>query len=221
MSKKKYKNIEFYPAPKDTIKIGIDVDGVLDLYKAYEWVEDLLPEDINQNDFYKDIKKYEDFETTFKKFNINNALDWWKRDDLYDDSNELAYPTIVLIDMLIRRYSPFCDIEWNIISDCFKEHERSKLKFLQRVFPFSFKFYNKKVKSDVPCDVYIDDKISNLRDCYERHGSYTILVQHFYNRVIHSGDFYCPDELFDITEHELILNGFENEVKNLKGSEGV
>lgn len=162
--------------------IGIDVDGVLAVSTPLNWGLVVFKDFEYELDKYK---RYEDFSNTIKtnkdKLLLKDPFDWWKNPFLYDDLT-LEYSIELLLQSLESKYS---NIEYYVLSDCFEQHQNSKEQFCKRVLGNKMKgFHNLKEKYKVKCDLYIDDKPSNLVACKKQHpASETILVKHFYNNI--------------------------------------
>jgi len=116
----------------------IDVDEtIVSLRKKWnKWSEDNLGYSL---DFTKEI-------------NDDRALEFWKRDSLYDNLEPIpeALNTIKKISK-----------DYNIIfcSHCFDEHVESKKKFIQKYFDdIEYRFINTGDKHNVEGDIIIDDR---------------------------------------------------------------
>lgn len=164
--------------------VALDVDGVLAFETPYKWGLETF------SDFDKridDFNRYESFEEAVRLEKgllvpKEKAYDWWKNPQLYD-SLELNPLMKFFLDEFKKKFN---NLEFLVLSDCFKEHINSKVKFCDRVLDAEkFEFYNTDKKHRYKADIYIDDKPRNLVECKIRYGNgcSTILVQHFYNNL--------------------------------------
>lgn len=135
----------------------MDLTVVDSLSAWYKWLSVFTDEKV-QNES-KSYNLYPEMRAILDRagcFDVD-PMEFWRLTDLYD--------TLVPVEGSIEALRQVKDDENTLIfvSSCFPEHESSKIKFLERNFPFMDSFISTHDKHFVAYDVIVDDKLDHMR----------------------------------------------------------
>jgi 5'(3')-deoxyribonucleotidase len=139
--------------------IGVDIDlTVVDTYTPWmRWFEEYSGRPVqNESSAYDLVPEMKEL----LKGTINEGLDpfaFWRKPDLYDGLQPLPGAFTGLSVLKSRG--------WKVVfvSSCVPEHTGSKIRFLDKWFPWRSGFIATHEKEFVNYDVLIDDKLEHMR----------------------------------------------------------
>jgi len=125
--------------------IDVDLTVVDSLSPWIDWWEDRTGMDFPWEDISptKSINK-----VIFK--HMPDALDFWEKDDLYDSLLPIRHSVSVLEKLSLSH-------EIYFVTKCTKGHYRSKVRFLNKFFPFNSGVINTENKHLIDADMFVED----------------------------------------------------------------
>ena len=177
------------------LRVGIDVDGVLAIDVVYKWLDKCFYKTCwDRFKTYDSFKHFLENEKNKQYFKVKYPMSFWKNPKMYDKINYYHNQVFNILKGykdLETESNHIDEVEFCIVSDCFKQVVDSKVRLCNRIFKamgFEYKyFYNTKNKYEILLDVLIDDRPTNLINCklfYKGNKKpTTILIEHEYNKL--------------------------------------
>lgn len=182
--------------------IGVDVDlvAVESDRGLVAWCNNLSNHPLTFEQVFNDSTYGElpyEFHTLYPDLNIEQVIDYWRQENLYDD----MMPMPACASVLWRLHNDGHHIVF--VSALTGNHFDSKRRFLERNFPFATGFIGTHQKQYAGVDILIDDRMENL-NAVRKSGIVPILFSTPYCQRV---DAYEPVRTIDSWESLLHADG--------------
>lgn len=142
---------------RKVVAVDVDLTVVDSLTPWYKWLSVFTDEPVlNESKAYNLVPEMRAILDRASCEDVD-PLDYWRRDDLYDN----LFPVDGAYEALKRVKAR--DNTLLFVSSCFPEHEASKVRFLKKFFPFYDAFISTHDKHWIAYDTIVDDKVEHMR----------------------------------------------------------